>query len=170
MTDVPIKIGAGALACICISITLILSVETGGQTRANEPLVATGSHARGDLSASSGAGTAAADSSHRGAFSSGNRVSASTSEPSPGAEEKDSLHAANLITGQPIATEASVQFKIGSRLEPELLHVVTRPGLYGMGRPPPGNRYGIINGRLIRFDPETMKVLSVIRDVDEILD
>ncbi|TWI36997.1 hypothetical protein IQ24_00787 [Paracoccus sulfuroxidans] len=59
---------------------------------------------------------------------------------------------------------------VGEALPPGKIHVITRPGLYGMGEPPRGSRYGIVNGRLIRFDPGTSRVLSVIRQVDRILD
>lgn len=59
---------------------------------------------------------------------------------------------------------------VGKALAPSSIHVITRPGLYGMGQPPRGSRYGIVNGKLIRFDPSTSRVLSVIRQVDRILD
>ncbi|MDF3605595.1 hypothetical protein PE067_05205 [Paracoccus sp. DMF-8] len=76
---------------------------------------------------------------------------------------------ARLNTGNGTAQSGGA-FKIGARVDPQELHVVTRPGLYGMGHPPRGNSYGVVNGRLIRFDPDTMQLLSVIRDVDQILD
>lgn len=62
------------------------------------------------------------------------------------------------------------QFRIGDRLDPHDLHVVTRPGLYGIGTPPPGSNYGIFNGMLIRFDPESLRVQSVVRSVNGIYD
>lgn len=62
------------------------------------------------------------------------------------------------------------KISVGKALAPSSFHVVTRPGLYGMGQPPRGSRYGIVNGKLIRFDPSTSRVLSVIRQVDQILD
>lgn len=60
--------------------------------------------------------------------------------------------------------------RVGGRLDPARLHPVKRPGLYGMSEPPPGSRYGIVEGRLIRYDPGSAQVLSIIREVDRILD
>lgn len=60
--------------------------------------------------------------------------------------------------------------QVGGRLDPARLHPVRRPGLYGMSEPPPGSRYGIAEGRLIRYDPRSAQVLSIIREVDRILD
>lgn len=63
-----------------------------------------------------------------------------------------------------------VSFRIGDRISEDKLHPVTRPGLYGIGRVPSGSSYGVSEGRLIRYDPETMQIQSVIRRVDGILD
>lgn len=59
---------------------------------------------------------------------------------------------------------------IGQRLEPESLHRIKRPGLYGISQSPDGSAYGVAEGRLIRFDPAELRVQSVIREVDRILD
>lgn len=50
------------------------------------------------------------------------------------------------------------------------LHEITRPGLYGLGRAPGDNRYGVIGDKLVRYDPQTGRILSVIRTVDAIHD
>lgn len=50
------------------------------------------------------------------------------------------------------------------------VHVVRKPGLYGLAEAPNGQRYAIVDGRLVRIDANTAKVLSVIRAVDAILD
>lgn len=50
------------------------------------------------------------------------------------------------------------------------VHVVRKPGLYGLAQAPSGQNYAIVNGRLVRIDSRTAKVLSVIRTVDAILD
>lgn len=60
--------------------------------------------------------------------------------------------------------------QVGASVPPGKLHRVSRPGLYGMSEPPAGSAYGIVDNRLIRFDPESQRVLSIIRQVDEILD
>lgn len=71
--------------------------------------------------------------------------------------------------GPPAAGEAA-PLRVGDRLDPRRLHKVTRPGLYGMNQPPAGSRYGIVDGKLIRYDPEKVQLLSIIRQVSQILD
>lgn len=60
--------------------------------------------------------------------------------------------------------------RVGATIETGHLHVVTRPGLYGIGAAPRGSAYGIVDERLVRFDPDTMQIQSVIRMVETILD
>lgn len=50
------------------------------------------------------------------------------------------------------------------------IHVITRPGLYGLSIPPDGDRYAIVDGRLVRVDEGTGKILSILRLVSAILD
>ena len=72
------------------------------------------------------------------------------------AAEKQAAPAGGLRVGDPVAAGQ--------------VHRVSRPGLYGMSAPPAGSAYGIVDNRLIRFDPDSGRVLSIIRQVDEILD
>lgn len=72
--------------------------------------------------------------------------------------------------GGPPTGALQSRLQVGARLDPARLHPVKRPGLYGMSDPPPGSRYGIVEGRLIRYDPGNAQVLSIIREVDQILD
>ena len=58
----------------------------------------------------------------------------------------------------------------GSVIDWDDVHVVTRPGLYGLSEPPTGQRYVIVDGRLVRVDSRTSKILSIIRLVDAIVD
>ncbi|WP_134681209.1 hypothetical protein [Paracoccus ravus] len=67
------------------------------------------------------------------------------------------------------ATDAP-QPGVGERIEAAHLHRISRPGLYGISQPPSGSDYGVIDGKLVRFDPESLELQSVIRDVDRILD
>lgn len=60
--------------------------------------------------------------------------------------------------------------RVGEAIDPDQLHRVQRPGLYGVSDSPDGSRYGILDGRLIRYDPGKLRVQSVIREVDEIVD
>lgn len=57
------------------------------------------------------------------------------------------------------------QVQVGQPIDPALLHDISRPGLYGINRLPEGSRYGVLKGQLIRYDPATMHVQSVIRPV-----
>mgnify|MGYP001606084420 CR=1 FL=1 len=60
--------------------------------------------------------------------------------------------------------------RVGETIDPGQLHPVRRPGLYGVSEAPDSSRYGIADGRLIRYDPTSLRVQSVIRQVDEIVD
>ncbi|MRX49057.1 hypothetical protein GI374_01110 [Paracoccus sp. S-4012] len=42
-------------------------------------------------------------------------------------------------------------------------HLIERPGLYGLGPQPVHGRYAIVSDSLVRLDPATMMVRSVIR-------
>ncbi|MDF3853732.1 hypothetical protein ACDP63_06285 [Paracoccus sp. P2] len=70
----------------------------------------------------------------------------------------------------PAAAGQPAMLRVGDRLDSARLHPVTRPGLYGMSEAPSGSRYGIVDGKLIRYDPENAQVLSIIRQVDRIMD
>lgn len=51
---------------------------------------------------------------------------------------------------------------IGDPLDPARLHVITRPGLYGLT----GNRsdrFGLLDGKLLRYDPGTMQLRAILR-------
>lgn len=68
------------------------------------------------------------------------------------------------------ASNSASQLRVGTAVDMASLHRISRPGLYGMSQSPQGSSYGILGGRLIRYDPETLRVQSIIREVDEILD
>lgn len=53
---------------------------------------------------------------------------------------------------------------VGDMLDPERLHVITRPGLYGLpeSRHPSG-QYAILQGKLLRYDPHSMRLRAIIR-------
>lgn len=59
---------------------------------------------------------------------------------------------------------------VGDSIDWDDVHVITRPGLYGLGVPPSGQRYAIVDGRLVRVDRETGRILSVVRMMNAILD
>lgn len=53
---------------------------------------------------------------------------------------------------------------VGDQLDEGRMHIITRPGLYGLtGSVTTQSRYGIIDGKLLRFDPETMQLRAIIR-------
>lgn len=81
----------------------------------------------------------------------------------PGLAKKDP---ACIPPGQ--AKKAGVQ--VGKIYDGSVIHIVTKPGLYGLGPLVPGSRYAVIGNQLVRIDPQTNKVLSIIRLVDAILD
>ena len=59
---------------------------------------------------------------------------------------------------------------VGDRIDWDRAHVVTRPGLYGLAVPPPGQRYAVVDGRLVRIDEDSARILSIVRLVDALLD
>lgn len=75
------------------------------------------------------------------------------------------------VTAALAAPHAEVRagLAIGDRLDPAQLHVITRPGLYGLTGNSP-DRFGLVNGNLLRFDPKTMRLKSIIRTGVRMLD
>ncbi|AUH33982.1 hypothetical protein [Paracoccus tegillarcae] len=59
---------------------------------------------------------------------------------------------------------------VGDVLSAGQLHIITEPGLYGLGRKVGKSEYAVSGGQLIRVDPKTLKVLSILRAQSEILD
>lgn len=43
------------------------------------------------------------------------------------------------------------------------MHMVERPGLYGLAMPPDGSRYAIVGNNLVRIDVRTGRIQAVIR-------
>ena len=41
--------------------------------------------------------------------------------------------------------------------------LISQPGLYGLGPELPGSRYAVVEGRLVRLDAKTYKILSILR-------
>ena len=66
--------------------------------------------------------------------------------------------------------QAKKRIGAGTVIDWRDVHVITRPGLYGLTDPPAGQRYAIVDGRLVRIDRDSSKILSIIRLVDAILD
>lgn len=49
-------------------------------------------------------------------------------------------------------------------------HLITRPGRYGLATPPDGDAYAILRGYIVRLDPGTDRIRSVLRPAPQILD
>lgn len=75
---------------------------------------------------------------------------------------------ADQMSFAPARRRPSLQ--VGESYDPAKVHLVTEPGRYGLGTPPQGSQYAVIDSYLVRVEPGSMKVLSVIRLVNEILD
>lgn len=60
--------------------------------------------------------------------------------------------------------------RVGDVLDWDDVHIIRDPGLYGLGNPPYGNRYAIVDGQLVRVESDTGRLLSIIRLVNAILD
>lgn len=59
---------------------------------------------------------------------------------------------------------------VGDRVNTKRVHMVENPGKYGLGRAPAKDRYAIIGHQLVRINPNTGQILSIIRRVDKIID
>ena len=73
---------------------------------------------------------------------------------SDAAEANASDSAMPALSAEPLA--------VGDRLDPENLHMITRPGLYGLAANG-GDRFGLLDGKLLRYDPATMHLRAIIR-------
>ena len=82
--------------------------------------------------------------------------------PAPAPEAAVQMAQAALQLAAPRAVQVG-GLAVGDDLDPARLHVITRPGLYGLTRGTPGDRFGIVEGLLVRFDPATMRLKSIIR-------
>lgn len=79
-----------------------------------------------------------------------------------------------LPTGAALAQSAEqaaeAAFGVGDTLSADQVHIITSPGLYGLGPAPDGSKYAVAGGKLIRIDPATLKVQSILRNQSEVLD
>lgn len=112
----------------------------------------TGALMAGPLAAQTAAGHAAEAPAPGSALGSG---------PGPGLEATQMAQAV-LQLSAPRAVQVD-GLAVGDNLDPARLHVITRPGLYGLNRTAPGDRFGVVEGLLVRFDPTTMRLKSIIR-------
>lgn len=70
------------------------------------------------------------------------------------------------LWGQPPPHEAApppFRPEIGTEVPPERLHLVKRPGLYGISDPAPGMQYAVVGSSLVRIEAGTAIVRSIIR-------
>ena len=45
--------------------------------------------------------------------------------------------------------------------------LIEQPGLYGLGPELPGSRYAVVEGKLVRLDAKSLKILSILRQDGE---
>lgn len=58
----------------------------------------------------------------------------------------------------------------GQHIPAAQLHMITRPGRYGLGSAPEGSAYAVADRHIVRIGVEDGRVLSVLRPVQRILD
>ena len=51
----------------------------------------------------------------------------------------------------------------GDILPAENVDFIEMPGIYGLGSELPGSRYAIVDGHLVRVNPNTMQLQSILR-------
>lgn len=73
----------------------------------------------------------------------------------------------------PIVSKAGADMrpiKAGDTPEAKDIHLITQPGLYGLGSEQSDSHYAIVNETLVRVDAKTLKILSILRSPVRILD
>lgn len=74
----------------------------------------------------------------------------------------------DLLSEQPSHVDSEID--IGEVAPAGGTHLITRPGRYGLGPEVPGSQYAVVGGMLVRLDPHTLQIQSVIRMVNGLLD
>lgn len=67
-------------------------------------------------------------------------------------------------------TPRQPSFSVGDTVTAEHVHLISRPGLYGLATPPQGQRYAVMEGQIVRVQTDTLQVRSVLRSAPRILD
>lgn len=65
---------------------------------------------------------------------------------------------------------ATLPVQVGQAVDAQRVHLIERPGLYGLGPQPSNSQYAVVNSTLVRIDPAQMIVQSVIRPSVQPLD
>ena len=60
--------------------------------------------------------------------------------------------------------------EIGTSVDRGSLHLITRPGRYGLAHPPGGSRYAVLDGQIVRVSVSDGQLLSILRRAERILD
>lgn len=60
--------------------------------------------------------------------------------------------------------------QVGQYVDLGKAHLISHPGRYGLSDAPDGNRYAVVDQRLVRVDAASGQVLSILRMVDAVLD
>lgn len=58
---------------------------------------------------------------------------------------------------------APIRLQIGEPVAADSIHLIERPGLYGVADPAPGMRYAVVGSSLVRIDAATNVVRSIVR-------
>lgn len=71
-----------------------------------------------------------------------------------------------IYLAQSSAKTKGAPVSVGDTVDMSRVKVVDQPEVYGLGIAPAGNIYAIVGDLLVRMNPETGKVLSILRQVD----
>ncbi|WP_410216485.1 hypothetical protein [Paracoccus sp. (in: a-proteobacteria)] len=94
-------------------------------------------------------------------------VAALTAEPDQQPEAHVSWSCHSIPDCQPLPT---IGFDVGDVAKAADLHLITRPGRYGLSKAPEGDRYAILDGRIVRIEADTAQVLSILWAAPRVLD
>ncbi|WP_295048771.1 hypothetical protein [uncultured Paracoccus sp.] len=87
---------------------------------------------------------------------------ASTPTPQDQANPQVASMTAEALANDAVTGETAT-LQPGQVLSPEAIRFIDFPGRYGLGTDLPGSRYAIVDGHLVRIDPDTMELQSILR-------
>ncbi|MGR3199971.1 MAG: hypothetical protein ACU0HS_01305 [Paracoccus sp. (in: a-proteobacteria)] len=79
-------------------------------------------------------------------------------------------HLSAATCGEQCLTRQDATVVVGDIASEHQVHMITRPGRYGLSSPPAGDAYAVVAGHIVRLDPTSKRIESVLRPVPRILD
>lgn len=71
----------------------------------------------------------------------------------------------NGFLAQHSSAAPAAPLRVGETVDMDSIDLVQRPGRYGLGTPPTGSVFALAGNQLMRIDPDSGKIQSILRDV-----